>query len=49
MVVCKTKTKLINKLIKRVKKLHPYECPSIEYMKFNANKEFLKWVDESTE
>lgn len=46
--VLKTKTKLINKIIKRIKELHPYECPSIEFMKIRANKDFLKWIDEST-
>lgn len=47
--IMKTKTKLVKKVENKIKKLHPYECPCIINFKFSGNKEYLKWLRESTQ
>lgn len=36
------------KIITEVKKIHSDKCPIIAFMKIDGNKEFLKWVKDST-
>ena len=48
-MLVKTKDKLINKIIKRVKELHSYKVPCIVSLPIEKGyTEFLKWIDEST-
>ncbi len=45
----KTKAKLVDEVIKRVKELHSYEVPCIVSLTVEKGYiEFLKWIDEST-
>lgn len=45
----KTKKKLVEKVIKRVKELHSYETPCIISLPIEKGEQkFLKWIDEST-
>ena len=48
-MIIKTKTKLVEKVIKRVKGLHSYEVPCIiSFPVEKGYKKFLEWIDEST-
>lgn len=45
----KTKAKLVEKVIKRVKEIHPYQIPCIISLSIGkGHKKFLKWINEST-
>ena len=45
----KTTKKLQTKIISEVKNLHSYEVPCIVFSKISSgNKEFLKWISNST-
>lgn len=49
LLIIKTKRKLINKLIKKVKELHSYDVPEIIALPIIAgNKAYLDWIHEST-
>lgn len=49
LLIVKTKRKLVNKLIKKVKSLHSYEVPEIIALPIVAgNKKYLRWINEST-
>lgn len=46
----KTKTSEVNRLIKRVKKLHPYDVPCVVSWEIDqGNPEFLKWIDDEVQ
>ncbi|MBI5061364.1 MAG: divalent-cation tolerance protein CutA [Candidatus Aenigmarchaeota archaeon] len=48
-VICKTKSKLASAVIKRSKQLHSYDVPdAIEISIRSGNKNFLRWIDDST-
>jgi periplasmic divalent cation tolerance protein len=48
-VIAKTRSELVETVIKRVKELHSYDCPCIISIKIdNGDKDFLKWVETST-
>ena len=48
LLICKTKTSLLDKLIKRVKKLHSYEVPEIIALPIiDGSEDYLEWVEES--
>ncbi len=45
----KTRTELVDKLINRVKELHSYEVPCVVAWNINnGNPEFLYWIDKET-
>ncbi len=49
LLICKTKSSLINKLIEKVKELHPYEVPEIIALNISTGfNKYLEWVEEST-
>ena len=48
-IMGKTTKKLQTKIISEVKNLHSYEVPCIVFSKISSgNKEFLKWISNST-
>lgn len=48
-LIVKTKTKLVAKIIKRVKKLHSYEVPCIISLPIEkAEQKFLNWIEGVT-
>ncbi|OGS21287.1 MAG: hypothetical protein A2252_08465 [Elusimicrobia bacterium RIFOXYA2_FULL_39_19] len=48
MMILKTKTSLLSKLIKEVKKLHSYSVPEIIALPITkGNPDYLKWINES--
>jgi periplasmic divalent cation tolerance protein len=48
-IFVKTKTKLIDKIIKRVKELHSYETPCIISFPIEKGlKEYLNWIKKET-
>ena len=49
LLIVKTRKALMHKLIKKVKSLHSYEVPEIIALPIVCgNKEYLKWLNEST-
>ncbi len=49
LLIVKTKRRLANKLIKKVKSLHSYKVPEIIALPIiSGNKEYLKWINDST-
>jgi len=49
-IICKTRTKNEDKIIRLVKKLHSYECPCIVFTSLDhGNPDFMKWVDQVCE
>lgn len=49
LLIIKTRKALVNKLIKKVKSLHSYTVPEIICLPIIAgNREYLKWIDDST-
>jgi periplasmic divalent cation tolerance protein len=49
LLIVKTKKTMVKKLIRRVKKLHPYTVPEIiAFDVKNGNKDYLRWVAEET-
>lgn len=48
LLVIKTKKSVLNKLIKKVKKLHSYSVPEIIALPIiNGNKDYLNWINNS--
>jgi len=48
-MLVKTKAKLADKVIERVKELHSYEVPCIVSFSIDkGNPDYLKWIEEST-
>ena len=48
-IMGKTKKKRQTKIISEVKKIHSYDMPCIVFSKIlSGNKEFLKWISNST-
>jgi len=48
-IFVKTKNKLVNRVIKRVKEIHSYEVPCIISLSIEkGHPKFLKWIEEST-
>jgi len=48
MVIMKTQSRLTEKLIRAVKKLHSYEVPEIIAVPIvSGSPDYLKWIDES--
>ncbi|MFC1708924.1 divalent-cation tolerance protein CutA [Candidatus Omnitrophota bacterium] len=48
LLVIKSKKKLLSKLIKAVKSIHPYSVPEIIALPIaSGNKDYLNWIDES--
>ena len=49
LLIIKTKKALLGKVIKTVKSLHSYQVPEIIAMPISGgNKDYLKWIDDST-
>ena len=49
LLIVKTRKALMHKLIQKVKSLHSYEVPEIIALPIVCgNKEYLKWINEST-
>ena len=49
LVVFKTREDLVEKLLKRIKELHPYDCPFIAVINpEKVNEEYEKWLNEVT-
>ncbi len=49
LLIVKTRKSLVNKLIKKVKSLHSYTVPEVvAFPIINGNKDYLKWIDDST-
>jgi len=46
LLICKSIKKNFNKIVKEVKKIHPYIVPEIVYTEINANKDYLKWIEQ---
>ena len=48
LLIVKTSTLLMDKLVKGVKSVHPYTVPEIIAMPILAgNEDYIKWIDES--
>ena len=48
-VIFKTSEKNVEKVIKRIKELHPYDTPVIFSIKIDrVNEEYRKWIEEVT-
>jgi periplasmic divalent cation tolerance protein len=48
-IFLKTKSELVEKIIKRVKEIHSYSVPCIVSFEIKkGNKDYLKWIEEST-
>ncbi len=48
-IIGKTTKKLQTKIISEVKKIHSYDVPCIIFSKISSgNKDFLKWISDST-
>lgn len=49
LLIIKTKKKLFSKIIKEIKKLHPYQVPEIiSFEIYQGNKEYLEWIENTT-
>jgi len=47
--IIKTRATLARKVIKRIKKIHPYQVPCIISLKIDkGSKDFLDWIDKVT-
>ncbi|MBX7148805.1 divalent-cation tolerance protein CutA [bacterium] len=48
-LILKTQTSLVKRVIKRVKLLHPYECPCVVALPIkDGNLAFLQWIASQT-
>jgi periplasmic divalent cation tolerance protein len=48
LLVIKSRKKMLNRIIKRVRALHSYDCPEIVAVPIiGGYKQYLKWIDES--
>ncbi|RLB12820.1 MAG: divalent-cation tolerance protein CutA [Deltaproteobacteria bacterium] len=49
LIIAKTRSSLVNELIKKVKDIHSYECPCIVTLPvLEGNTDFLEWIIEET-
>ncbi|MCX7911048.1 MAG: divalent-cation tolerance protein CutA [Endomicrobia bacterium] len=49
LLIIKTKKKLLDRIIKEIKKIHPYEVPEIiSFEIYKGNKEYLEWINNTT-
>lgn len=49
LLIAKSKSALVDKVIEKVKSLHPYSCPCIVALPIaEGNKDFLSWVRRET-
>ena len=46
LLVMKSIKNNFNKIVKEIKKIHPYEVPEIVCMDISANKDYLDWIKE---
>ena len=46
-LVLKTSINAIEKLEKKLKDIHPYECPEFITIQVNASAEYVKWVNDT--
>ena len=44
LMIIKTTNEKIDKLVKTLKELHPYEVPEIVYFDVNSQKDYLDWL-----
>ncbi|HIQ50571.1 MAG TPA: divalent-cation tolerance protein CutA [Nautiliaceae bacterium] len=44
LMIIKTTNEKIDKLVKTLKELHPYEIPEIAYFNANSQKDYLDWL-----
>jgi periplasmic divalent cation tolerance protein len=48
-IFLKTKSELVEKIIKRVREVHSYSVPCVVSFEIKkGNKDYLKWIEEST-
>jgi periplasmic divalent cation tolerance protein len=48
-LIVKTREELVEKVVKKVKELHSYDCPCIISLPITGgSKEYLEWIREST-
>ncbi|OAN43912.1 dihydroorotate dehydrogenase [Paramagnetospirillum marisnigri] len=48
-MICKTRSALVQAVIHRLKELHSYDCPCVVVMPIaTGNPDFLAWVDAET-
>ena len=48
LLIAKTKNSLKRKIIREIKKVHPYECPEIVFIDIKAgNKDYIKWISDN--
>ncbi len=48
-IILKTRTDLVDEVIKRIESIHSYETPCILSIPIEkGSKKFLRWIDEST-
>ncbi len=48
-LILKTKESLVDEIIKKVKKMHSYDCPCIVSLPIEkGNKKYLNWIDKNT-
>lgn len=49
-LITKSTTRLKNSIVKKVRQLHPYECPCIVHLPLvGGNKGFLEWISDETD
>ena len=49
LMILKTRTEHVSKIIDEVKSLHPYDCPEvISFVQGEGNPAYLKWLQENT-
>jgi periplasmic divalent cation tolerance protein len=49
-LLCKTQKKNIQRMERRIKELHSYECPAfIAYPMSYGSKDYLRWIKENTD
>ena len=46
LLVMKTTKNKFSKIVKEIKKIHPYEVPEIVCVDISANKDYLDWIKE---
>jgi periplasmic divalent cation tolerance protein len=46
LLVMKSVKNNFNKIVKEIKKIHPYEVPEIVCVDITANKDYLDWIKE---
>ena len=46
LLVMKSTKNNFSKIVKEIKKIHPYEVPEIVCMDISANKDYLDWIKE---